>query len=617
MLGRVTFRFLFWMISAQRTQFGGLSFCRKAVSAAFLCFAMCSFAGEPVRFSFRNPGVLKFDGRKFNLTDRTRDQEFLSGVRKLQAEGSRLSKKDRRGLNEIVSRVELLAYVTNEGERTRLQQEILEVAAAMGNNHRNPVPSYVGLPDLPFRFFDSLSNPVARGDSPASNLRAGWDSKDLSKIDPLPSTFWRSKQEVGSADLYVGFDRAKLPDFSEATWRYDGAKKGGGNPGCELRFGSRRIKVKFAETHSEPFASRIFHALGYHVQPTDYARELKVKYDRRFFLEFNSRAAIEMKIGVLFVPIHTFNFQRSYDPFEFIERAVFNDGTIRSGAELRELLVRGRKTRSDYRVADFRPEVEAQIDHLVTVAANVQVQEDEIRSIGPWDFAGLGHEDRREVRGAGVLAAWIGWWDARFDNTRLCVVDTETGRELRHYFNDLGAGLGLSRGTYRHSSEEPNEFAWTFTCRSRGGRIEFPGYEPIEDALAFKRITRDDARWMARLIGELSEEQITQALVASGFDSAEVRIYCEKLVSRRDQLIRDAGLVDEIPLLRSRGIDRAFNYSPRVAGPVQIRLRSGSNSEAAIGNRQVRDGRIENSPVQEQSFHVKAGGLQQSAGSVN
>ena len=63
-------------------------------------------------------------------------------------------------------------------------------------------------------------------------------------------------------------------------------------------------------------------------------------------------------------------------------------------------------------------------------------------------------------------------------------------------------------------------------------------------------MTVDDARWMARLIGQLSEQQIIDALEASGFTSSEVRIYTDKLVSRRDNLILDLQLTREIALLR-------------------------------------------------------------------
>jgi hypothetical protein len=69
-------------------------------------------------------------------------------------------------------------------------------------------------------------------------------------------------------------------------------------------------------------------------------------------------------------------------------------------------------------------------------------------------------------------------------------------------------------------------------------------------------MTLDDARWMGRWIGQLSEEQIRQALAAAGFGAARVRVYTDKLISRRDQMIRDLGLVDEIGLLRPGKVAR-------------------------------------------------------------
>ena len=59
-------------------------------------------------------------------------------------------------------------------------------------------------------------------------------------------------------------------------------------------------------------------------------------------------------------------------------------------------------------------------------------------------------------------------------------------------------------------------------------------------------MTIDDARWMARLIAQLSEAQISAALRASGFSDEEVCDYAAKLLSRREQLLRDTGLVDEV-----------------------------------------------------------------------
>jgi hypothetical protein len=172
-----------------------------------------------------------------------------------------------------------------------------------------------------------------------------------------------------------------------------------------------------------------------------------------------------------------------------------------------------------------------------------------------------------------LLAAWLGWFDSRFENTRLRIVDVDGRRVLRHYFSDLGGGLGRGSGLFSPRGELPDEFGWRFTraAKAANGQPSFRvvDFKPIDATSAFEAMTLDDARWMARLIGQLTEEQIVQALVASGFNSAHVKLYTEKLISRRDRMIRDLGLTDEIALLRPNGVNRTFSRDPTRAGPVQ------------------------------------------------
>jgi hypothetical protein len=152
-----------------------------------------------------------------------------------------------------------------------------------------------------------------------------------------------------------------------------------------------------------------------------------------------------------------------------------------------------------------------------------------------------------------VLAAWLGWWDSRFENTRLRVVKTPEGPALKYFWTDLGGGLGRARGTFSHSCEKPNDFGWSFTRSfTSAGKTHFEikDYEPVEDTPAFAEMTVDDARWMARLIAQFTEQQIVDALEASGFKPSEVQIYTDKLISRRDNLIRDLQLTREIAFLR-------------------------------------------------------------------
>ncbi len=101
-----------------------------------------------------------------------------------------------------------------------------------------------------------------------------------------------------------------------------------------------------------------------------------------------------------FIPVGRMNLQPRKDPFASIAAAVLRDGRSWTGPELKNHLLAG---------TNFLPDIEAQIDYLVTVPANVQVRDPRAKTIGPWDYGQLDHAGRRELRGAGLLAAWLGF----------------------------------------------------------------------------------------------------------------------------------------------------------------------------------------------------------------
>ena len=511
-----------------------------------------------------------------------------------------ITRRDRRGLREMRQLARAALETSDPLNREALIGALLELAAAIHNNRRPPVPARLDLIQLPWVVWDHWQNPIACGRTTASNLEVdSEDRTDLSRIDPAPSTFWRRPASVSGVDLYLGFGREKLPALEDKLWTYDGPKTGyGSNPGFEVKSGDLEAKVKFAETASEPFTTRVFAALGYHVEPTDRVEHLKIKYDRRLIREFHLRKEIRMRCMILgFVPVYTIRFQRRFDPFDCIAWAVLNDGSRWTGAELKaRLFHRPKLKHPEDQPENFRSEVEQQLHYLVATAANVQIKDQSAKSIGPWDFGGLGHEHRRELRGAGLLAAWLGWFDSRFENTRLKVRQVDGQDSLVHYFTDLGGGLGRGTGIFSPRGELPNAFDWTFTratTNTDGGHpFRITGFKPIDNTPAFEQMTVDDARWMARLIAQLTEEQIVQGLVASGFDTTQVKLYTEKLVSRRDQMIRDLGLEHEIVLLRPEGVDRDLAYDPVLDGQVTIRTRTGQRLAAPSVGLVVAHGRI-------------------------
>jgi hypothetical protein len=443
---------------------------------------------------------------------------------------------------------------------------------------------------------------VSKGTTSATNLvTTANPNGDPSRWDPSPFGFWTRPPDIPEQDLFAGFGRAQPVSLAEDICEYDGPKTSHGTrPGFDVECQGTRYQIKFGEVSSEPFTARIFHALGYYADPTDYAPALKVRYSRRLFREFNLRQPLTMRVRPLGIPLGAFKLQPRHDPFNFVIAAVFKDGRRVPGHELKNLLLRDPARKQPEREPDnFREEVEATLDYLVFPPANVQPKDTPAENLGSWEFTGLGHEHRRELRAAALLAAWLGWSDSRWDNTRLRVAYINDLVDLQFFFTDLGAGMGGATGWFTLHGEDPNKLAWTFTRPAivRGpGRMTTPfrvvHFHTLVPTPAFREMTTDDARWMARLIGQLTEDQLASALIASGYGNAEVKLYVEKLVSRRDRMIRDLNLADEIPLLRPAGVNQQFSYDPAADTPPAIALKSGARISARPTTQTVRNGRL-------------------------
>jgi len=493
-----------------------------------------------------------------------------------------VSKYQPRAAATIARLISEISEAPDDAARNRRIMDILEVQASLRQAGEPLVPTHLGML-TPVVFFDqNASKKIARGIQPATNLARPIPSGgDGGRTDPLPSTFWARPTTIASLDLYAGFSRDRFPHFEETICDYHGPKTSSGtHGGFDVECEGHRYRIKFGEVNSEPLTSRIFYALGYHVDPTDYAPEIKVRYNRRMLREFDLRKPLTMRITPFGIRVWTVQLQQHYDPFSFITTAVFKDGHEISSMALKQMLFKNPLMEHPEDLPEnFRTDIEATLDYLVTMPSNVEPRDQPTQSIGSWEFVGLGHEDRRELRGAGLLAAWLAWFDSRSDNTKLRIERDADQVQLQHFISDLGGGMGQGTGWFSPHGENPNDFTWTFTHPQivRGpGRMTTPfrihHFKPVVPTPAFAAMTVDDARWMARLIGQLTENQLRQALVASGYDNAEATFYLEKLISRRDCMLRDLGLENEIPLLRPHGQDHKFSYEPLINGPFEATI---------------------------------------------
>jgi hypothetical protein len=521
-----------------------------------------------------------------------------SGLRTLFSDDS--AKYEGRAIT-MIGRLAKEALLANDAAtRAARERDILEVQSFLRNEHVPAVPEQLGLISIWVYFFKNMPAGIGRGNTPAADLALHSNSDD-GRNDPLPSSFWTRPTGISNEDLCAGFGRSELPHFEKSIFDYDAPKLSSGtHAGFDVQHDGQRLKIKFGEVSSEPFTARIFHALGYHVDPTDYTPETRIRYDRRMLRELHLRKPLSMKIMSFGVRVWTVQLQPHYDPFTFIISAVFKDGRKVSGEALKRMLfINPNLSHPEDSPENFRPEVEAALDYLVMAPANVQPRDGPSQSIGSWEFGGLGHENLRELRGAGLLAAWLAWFDSRADNTKLRIARDADKVQLQHFISDLGGGMGAGTGWFSAHGENPNTLTWTFTApeivRGRGRmttpfRIEH--FRPTVPTPAFAAMTVDDARWMARLIGQLTENQIREALIASGYDNAESRLYLEKLISRRDRMICDLKLENEIPLLRPNGQDRKFNYVPAIDGRFEATDSGGSKIFARNSSRIISRGEL-------------------------
>lgn len=550
-------------------------------------------------------------------------------------------------LKDVVKELKAMRKLAKEMQDGRIAYEqgartMLELDWTMRDEFE---PQYIARPSLDigqlfYRFRYYTLNAVGRGKEsrPARNLATG-SSADISRVDPKPSTFWTKPTAIAQKDLYYGFGRDAMPSIAGQICTYDGPHLGYGfHPSFDVKApDGTKWRTKFGEQSSAPFGSRLMWALGYPTQISDYCPEVRVKWDRRIFTEFNYRGINALYIKFAGLTLFNQADEVYQSPFPIVRYAVMKDGSRITTEQLQRGLfsawlppapqqVRTRKVydfateqwttvtekvaRPAHPDADpkyYDREFEKKIDYLVFIHANIRTKDGEegVDQLGGWDYNFLDHQDLREVRSMAVIQGWIDNWDVRPGNNRLRMIKDDDGSiRLEHVVSDMGALFGNSSGLIRlHDGglrgglfqESPNAFTWVYTHPQRPDSYSVPiaNYMPIAKLWPYYRMNIDDARWMARMMCQLTENQIKQAFIGSGYDAATARILLEKLASRRDHMIQDLGLEHELSLWRLRGEDRKLSYDPEKDAPFTAKLKDGSVVTARIDpQRYVVNGRL-------------------------
>jgi hypothetical protein len=362
---------------------------------------------------------------------------------------------------------------------------------------------------------------------------------NVNALDEVPNSSWfvnrigvqrMSPIEVarGSCD-----DKVLDPEAPDGSWIIDHGKDNGANPGFRVNIpglGKFMLKTDPKEepdraTGATAIAARVYHAAGYFA-PCDV-----VVYFRPSLLKLKPGLRVTNNQGVT---------------KDFDERAL---AAILKSASHR--------------------------DGLVRMVASKWLPG---QTLGPYTYDGkrnddpndiIVHEDRRETRGARLIAAWLNHFDSREQNTMDVFIPAERGKKdgpgyVVHYIIDLGDCFGsawtadaISRrlgsaylldipyltedfvtlGAIERPWERARRTAGIFNYFSARDfdpelwRNEYPNP-------AFSRMTEADGAWAARIIARFDDELVAALVSVGKYDAPSTRYLLETLIARRDTILR-------------------------------------------------------------------------------
>lgn len=539
--------------------------------------------------------------KKYNLSNENEYQLFQSNLKEL----IELSKNNKNKTADSLDMDDLTQFDLGNSSITKgcklafellknenMQEsaaQINEIFAAIKNNFRPPLDTQFQLFYLPVEFFSRFKY----------NQVAALDTAQIPP-DPKTNTFWQ--QNRSHQDLFVGFDRQQKNNFSNISCDYDKPKSGFGiHPGFHVRCGDKKFKVKLGtEVHSAAFNARIYHALGYHVPMIDYIENPVINYNRRLLTEFNSRRIENFRIQLGQSTLYKISNEHYYSPYEFIKEIQLLDGTTMTAKDLKSNLFKNPNLdKPELTPENFNTAFEEKISRITLLPASYIEKTEDIQ-IGPWRYDQLDHQNHLELKGLQLLAAWVGNFDMRMDNTRL-VRSNENGKVvLKHTLADVGSGLGEAGFLPKNQSTQIDKMAWSVTkvfidhnLQNNIERLEIVGLMNIEVNKAFKNMSFSDGQWMIKKLCEITDNQLKSALISAGLNSAESRLAFEKLLSRRTQMVKDFKLESLLPKC-SVETNKQLNYQESQDGRFQAELVNGETVFAKSSSVAVKNGHLIN-----------------------
>ena len=221
--------------------------------------------------------------------------------------------------------------------------------------------------------------------------------------------------------------------------------------------------------------------------------------------------------------------------------------------------------------------------------------------VGPFSYEGMRsddpndivpHQDRRELRGFRVFAAWLNHEDTRSVNSMDALVSKNAVQYIKHYLIDFGsilgsAGVGPKLAWHGHEyvverkatavqavtlGLYPPKWARSEYRNYPGvGMLDYKSFDPVSwkpsyPNPAFELTDREDAFWAAKQVAAFSDEEI-RALVQTGeyTDPRAADWIAECLIKRRDR-IAETWFSTVLPLDKFRVNDGELGFDDLAEG---------------------------------------------------
>jgi len=387
--------------------------------------------------------------------------------------------------------------------------------------------------ESPFAW-DAANQTVFRPVSRFFAVDPAGEAVNVNALDEVPDSSW-FENRIGRFGMTPqaaaqGPCTSPLPD-RKGPWVIKGAKPNGFNPGFFIKANDgKRYLVKFdgvvegmRPTAADVIGTRLFHAAGYFV-PCN-----RIAYFDRSILKIDPDAKSENERG---------------------EKVKLEEAALDQVFSKALRLADGRYRASMSLFVEGKP-------------------------LGPWTYEGrraddpndvVAHEDRRELRGLEVMAAWLAWFDTREQNTMATWVNDGKSGHVRHYLLDVGNAYGsiweppmmgrrIGHSYYLDFPHVLEDFLtlgaierpWDRARFGRTGKVfsyyrvedfDPDAFRPGYPNPAFVRKSERDAAWMARIVARLSDAHL-RAIVKTGLllPEHESRLL-EVLIGRRDKVLR-------------------------------------------------------------------------------